>query len=327
LALIFFSGGESGTPDFTSYTSNIVCSTTYKKTGNYSFRFFGTDYDAIQSFGAMTEFYIVASFYFTAWVSNVVLLNFRSSSTSIVSLRSVSIGNRFSVYVGGSNVASSSGIFWPSVNTWIMLELHVKIGSSGLIHLRANGLDDIIYSGATNTSGLSVDNLQIAGANWNGYIDDLIINDTTGPINNSWMGGAKVVGLRPIGPGSSASWTPSVGANWQCVDEAPISQTDYVEANVVGTLDLYDLDNLPSGVCSNVSVLGLKVFNSAMRSGITVSYIENAIRTNSANVYTPNFEVPSVPYVFCSLWDLNPITGTTWTYTDVNALESGVKLI
>lgn len=325
MALIFFTGGESGTPDFTSYTSNVVCSASVKRTGNYSLYFLGTGYDATQNFGALTEFYVAASFYFTGWASNLIIFNFRSSNTSIVSLRSINISSRLSVYVGGSIVAS--GTFWPNLNAWMMFELHIKIGSSGLIHLRVNGLDDIVYSGATNTLGSSVDNLQIAGANWNGYIDDLIINDTTGPINNSWMGGAKVVGLRPIGPGSSASWTPSVGANWQCVDEAPISQTDYVEANVVGTLDLYDLDNLPSGVCSNVSVLGLKVFNSAMRSGITVSYIENAIRTNSANVYTPNFEVPSVPYVFCSLWDLNPITGTTWTYTDVNALESGVKLI
>jgi hypothetical protein len=326
LALIFFSGGESGTPDFTSYTSNIVCSTTYKKTGNYSFRFFGTGYDAIQSFGAMTEFYIVASFYFTAWASNAVLLNFRSSSTSIVSLRSVSIDNRFSVYVGGSNVASSSGIFWPSVNTWIMLELHVKIGSSGLIHLRANGLDDIIYSGATNTSGLSVDNLQIAGANWNGYIDDLIINDTTGSINNSWMGGAKVVALSPVGPGSSSQWTPSAGLNWQCVDEIPISATDYVTGNIAGLLDLYDLASLPAGVCSNVSMLGVKVFNSIARSGITISYIKNSLRTNSSTVSSPNVSVPADALMQGYVWELNPVTGTTWTYTDIDALEAGVKV-
>jgi hypothetical protein len=237
-------------------------------------------------------------------------------------------GGPYTFYVGEStSIGSTRSNFYNDV--WYLIEIHVILHvTAGLIHVRVNGVDEIVYAGNTIAAGYStISNFYMFASYTDTWIDDLIFNDTTGSINNAWMGGVKIVGLRPIGPGSSTQWTPSIGANWQCVDEAPISEADYVASDIAGALDLYDLASLPDGVCSNVSFLGLKVFNGVSRAGLTVSYIQNVMRTNSANTYSSIYNVSSVMQVQSVLWDLNPITGTTWTYTDINALESGVKLI
>jgi hypothetical protein len=233
----------------------------------------------------------------------------------------------YTFYVGNTAIGSTATSFYSS--TWFLIEIHVILhASSGLIHVRVNGLDDLIYTGNTIAAGYStITNFFMFTSYTGTWIDDFIINDNTGSINNSWMGGSKIVGLSPIGPGSSSQWTPSVGLNWQCVDEIPISITDYVTGNIAGMLDLYDLASLPAGVCSDVSLLGVKVFNSVIRSGITVSYIENSLRTNNSNTFSPSITVPANAIVQSTIWDLNPVTGTTWTYIDVNALESGVKVV
>jgi hypothetical protein len=329
LALIFASGGESGTPDFTSYTSGVVCSTTYKKTGNYSLLVAATNNSAIQTFPyGLTDFYMSFFTYTHFGSGGCAHWRFQNSGNTVIRWYATNSGSPFTFNVGESTAIGST-ISKIYSDVWYLIEIHIILhATTGLIHVRVNGVDEIMYTGNTIAAGYStISNFYIFASYTDTWIDDLIFNDTTGSINNSWMGGVKIVGLRPIGPGSSTQWTPSTGANWQCVDEAPISEADYVASDIAGALDLYDLASLPDGVCLNVSFLGLKVFNGVSRTGLTVSYIQNAMRTNSVNTYSSIYNVSTVMQVQSVLWDLNPITGTTWTYTDINALESGIKLV
>jgi hypothetical protein len=41
------------------------------------------------------------------------------------------------------------------------------------------------------------------------------------------------------GAGASTEWTPSAGANWQCLDEFPATTADYISTTVNGNRDLY----------------------------------------------------------------------------------------
>ena len=323
MALIFFTGGESGTPDFTSYSTSVSCRTSPKKSGAYGIYLSGPS--LTQVFPAQTEFFFSCAIFMESYSSINAIVDFRDASSSVISLRGFSSSSPWQLFVGGSSVAT--GVALIGLNVWHIIEVHIKIhGSTGLFHFRVDGLDDAIFTGNTAVVASNVTRFS-AGISGSGYnLDDIILNDITGTINNSWMGGAKIVALRPIGPGNQTQWTPSAGLNWQCVDEVPISITDYVSGNIVGMLDLYDLAGLPAGICSDATMLGVKVFNSAARSGITVSYIENSLRTNDSTVFSSVITATSVPIVQSTIWDLNPVTGTTWTYTDINALEAGVKV-
>jgi hypothetical protein len=329
LALIFFSGGESGTPDFTTMSGNISCSSAHVKTGNYSLYLQSTNSAITQVFP-----YGLTNFYMTFWMypyfgsGSVPSWYFRNGSNTVIVWTGGVYASLlpYTFYVGGTAIGSTITSFYS--NAWFLIEIHIILhASSGLIHVRVNGIDDLIYTGNTIAAGYSTTtNFYMYTGYSDTWVDDFIINDTAGSINNSWMGGSKIVALSPVGPGSSSQWTPSAGLNWQCVDEIPISATDYVTGNIAGMLDLYDLAGLPAGVCSDVSLLGVKVFNSVARSGITVSYIKNSLRTNSSNVFSPNVTVPPDALIQSTFWDLNPVTGTTWTYTDINTLETGVKV-
>ena len=325
MALIFFSGGESGTPDFTSTSGNISCSTTHVKTGNYSLYVQATNSTATQVFPyGLTELYMTFWMYPNFFSGGQPTWVLRNGGNDVIKWWTGG-GTPYTFAIGNTAIGTTLANIYNS--TWTLIEIHVILAVSGLIHVRVNGIDSLIYTGNTTAAGYStIDRFYIFASYTDTWIDDLIFNDTTGSINNSWMGGAKVVGLKPIGPGSSTQWTPSVGANWQCVDEVPVSEADYVTGNIVGVTDLYDLASLPAGVCSDASILGIKAWNAIARTGVTASYIDNVIRTNASNALSSIITVPTVDTVMTSLWDLNPITGTTWTYTDINALEVGVKL-
>jgi hypothetical protein len=321
-------GGESGIPDFTSYTSGITCSSTQKKSGDFSVYCQPTSHFFVQSFSPLTEFYFTMQLYVSTYGSGGWgTWNFRNSGNDVIFFKSVSPNLALTFYVGATAIGTGTALI--TASSWFLIEVHIILhATAGLIHVRVNGLDDLIYIGNTIASGYSTINEFYHDTHYSTYyLDDIILNDTSGTINNSWLGGAKIISLRPIGPGSLTQWTPSVGANWECVNEAPISATDYVTGSIAGSIDMYDLANLPAGVCSLDTLLGVKVFNSISRSGITVSYLENTIRTNSTNIFSSPIAVPSTAIIQNTIWDLNPVTGVTWTAADINALEVGVKLV
>jgi hypothetical protein len=324
LALVYFSGGELGIPEFSSY-SLISCSVTQKSSGAYSYYHNGTGYIATQNFPtSYTALYLSFAFYPTTFGGNQVLFNLRKDGVSIASVRSNGTGNPYYLYVGGSLLGTAT--IKPVLNSWQIIELYINVATAGLAILRINGFEEARFTGITNTAGDSINQFYIDSANWNGYIDDIVVNDTTGNINNSWMGGTKIVSLRPIGPGAFTQWTPSVGSNWDCVNETPPSSTDFVTSNVLGALDLYDLDTLPAGVTGTCTVYGVKVANVAVRAGVTVAYLKNVIRTDGSNTTSLPFTLGLTEVVCPTIFDLNPVSGLTWTYSNVNALECGAQV-
>lgn len=329
MALIFFSGGESGTPDFTSTYGDVSCSTTHVKSGNYSLLVHSVNSTATINLPVeLTDFYLTFWMWQYYGSGGQPYWYLQNNGNTVIYWRATSTtSSPHTFYVGSTAIGSTSSSIIGS--TWVLMEMHIILHSiTGLIHVRLNGVDSLIYSGNTVAAGYNTINRFYVYSSYSDiWIDDLIFNDTTGLINNSWMGGTKIVGLRPIGPGNSTQWIPSVGDNWQCVNEAPISETDYVSTDIAGALDLYNLESIPAGVCANSDFLGAKVFNGVLRSGLTTSYIKNVIRTNSEDTVSDTVSVPTLLFNQGTIWDLNPITGTTWSYTDINALEAGVKLV
>jgi len=327
LALIFFTGGESGLPEFTSSSAGIVCSTAQKKSGNYSIKLWSTGTSFTQLFPAKTDFYLSYQAYPSTWGSGGrPSWCLQNSGTNIIYWNHPSDTNT-NFYLGNGTLIGSLTTRMYAATRWYLVEIHIIVHSTnGLVNVRIDGIDEITWTGNTAVSGPAIDRWYANSSYTDFYLDDIIINDTTGTINNSWMGGCKIEALSPIGPGSSTQWNPSTGANWDCVNEVPISETDYVTSNLAGALDLYDLASLPAGVSTASQFLGLKVLNAIARTGTTISYIKNSLRTNSSDVFSDPVTVPTSLLFQSTTWEINPVSGTTWTYMDINALEAGVKV-
>jgi len=326
LAILFATGGELGIPEFTSYDiKGIYCSTNYKRTGSYSICCYSGS--ASQVIPPTTELYISGWFYFTsiANTTNDRLIELRGSGTANVVLETGYFGYPLLLYSPNTYSTLARGSTAIMLNTWYLIELHIRIGVNGLVECRLNGLPEFSYSGNTTTTSF-IDGVYMDSSYVIYYLDDFIINDTTGPINNSWMGGCKIVTLRPIGAGSSTQWIPSAGSNWDCVDETPPSATDYISSTTAGALDLYDIAPLPGGVSSSATIRSVTVTAYAQRAGLTTSNFYDVIRINGSNYFSPQFGAGAVYSPYSYIMDLNPATGVTWLFSEVNTIEAGVKL-
>lgn len=217
-----------------------------------------------------------------------------------------------------------------TTGSWVYLEAKVVIhDSAGSVSIRKDGVEILSVSSVDTMNGgtgvitnFGVYNQEFSGSE---LIDDLYIADTTGAVNNDFLGDVRVVTLRPDGAGDSTQFTPSAGANYECVDDDQVdSDTTYVESSTVGQKDLYALGALgltPSSIFAvQVSAYarkddsGVRTARVITKSGTTT---ENGDETTLGTTYTGVMD----------LMELNPDDSAAWELADINALQAGIEVV
>jgi hypothetical protein len=280
----------------------------------------------------VSEMYV--SFDFAASTSNWSGINatifcWKSGGNNVGTLQWEGAGS-YKLYTGNNaTLVGQTAANWNvAANTWLTLELHIKIhASQGLLELRINGVDALSWSGNTAVGGTLLDQISA----WNGstgnsqtlYWDNLVINDKTGARNNSWVGGAKVVWIRPTGAGTTTQLTPSSGNNFACVNENPPTMANFCSGAADGLLDTYALGDLAGGISR---INAIRVDNLVIRQGLgPPRSIKPALRTGGQNIIAPVAQITplSLGAICSNIWEINPVTGLPWTVADINALEAG----
>jgi len=152
-----------------------------------------------------------------------------------------------------------------------------------------------------------------------GFIDNVIIDDS------DWIGSTLIEVISPTGAGNSTDWDASAGSNYECVDEIPVSDTDYVSTNVVDEVDLYALGDL-TGDVAEVKCVQVQA-TVASEGAPTPTKLDVGIRTNSTD-YFGTGQTPGTSFdPITKLWEVNPNTTNAWTESEINALEAGIKAI
>jgi hypothetical protein len=202
MARILMCGFEQGhigvIPLYISGTPAV--STTQKRTGAYSISAAG----AGNGFGwtlpaNLTELYIRFGLYpQEIWNSDysesLVLRN--SDGDQMVRLLQTFSNLYLSaqVYNGGWGTVAT-GTIPLTLNNWYCIEVHLKLDNSGDFEVKVNGALDIDFSGDTLGDQTPASIRQVcfgwAGSNAGyatAYYDDIAVNDTTGSVNNTWIG-------------------------------------------------------------------------------------------------------------------------------------------
>ncbi|MHC4748301.1 MAG: hypothetical protein ACYTFW_00360 [Planctomycetota bacterium] len=153
--------------------------------------------------------------------------------------------SKLQLYVGGAQKGYSADALLS--DRYYHIAIDCKIDSSaGWVNFYLNGI--LFFSFSGNTGNDDIDNVlfgtswDMGAADWRTRYDDPYIDDTTGegsptappPILRFYR-------IAPNGAGNYTQWTPSAGANYQCVDEVPPNTGDYVITDVVDELDSYAL--------------------------------------------------------------------------------------
>jgi len=131
--------------------------------------------------------------------------------------------------------------------------------------------------------------------------------------------------LRPNAAGTSTQCT-AVGdsPNYQCVDESVADTTTYVRTSFGATqLDTYNIANRSQG-SGTISSVTVHIMSRASATGS--AGFEIAIRTHNVNYFGNYFTTTSTSFTdFNKTWATNPNTSSAWTWTEIDALEAGVR--
>lgn len=225
------------------------------------------------------------------------------------------------------NVLATSAAALPAPDLWMHLEVKVTVasGTGGSMELRLNGVSFVSATNVNtqNTGSPSANQFFFGGSSAFPRYDDVILWNTSGSVNNNWHGDRKVLTRLPNGAGALAQWTPSAGANWQCVDEVtPNNDTDYVASSNAGDIDLYAHSGGLAGTIHSAQVVAM-----ARKDDAGLRQIRDIVRSGGTNyqgglVHTLGSGFQS----FAEIWEADPNTAAPWTAANLNAAQFGVKL-
>jgi len=252
--------------------------------------------------------------------------------------------NLIRVYRGSAHTGTLLGTGSVAIGADQMycVELRVVIhDSAGVITTRVNGAVDINLTGIdTNVSGDNIQAFQMGVAhNGDGggpggeadfYFDDVIVNDTTGTVSNSWPNGAGVHMFTPNADGTYTAMTSTGGA------------VDYTEVDDVasyGSLPDGDITMLSSSTTgqrtsvnlTNTAVTGtvgaVMLVSNVANSAAGADNMAHFVRVNSTDYDQTSF-VPSTSYAWrTDVLTLSPDTSAAWSTAELDALELGWKRV
>jgi hypothetical protein len=332
MARLFIDGFESGSLDLWDTINGGAASTVQKKGGAYSYLTSAINQTLIKNLDSG-----VATIYFKVWlyINSVGLSNptlfliFADNAGNQIGLgldasRQLIFRLNPNTLNGGTTIATGATVL--ALTTWYLIEGKIFIDDvNGIAQCKLNGVLplEIDYSGDTRSQGTTITKVFLGtygsatAYTIYGYFDDFVLDDA------SWIGDTRIQAISPTGVGTTTGWTPSAGNNWDCVEEIPASDVDYIYINANDILDTYATGNLIGGVSEVkcVQVQGRTVYQGAP----TPTNLKLAIRSNGVDYVSANKSVPASYKSLFNIWETDPDTSATWLVAAVNAAEIGVK--
>lgn len=302
-----------------------------KRTGNYSFYCSGRTVGLGWGLGGdYTELYLRVAVQIADWYdndANQVLVSLQTAAGSSVACLHLDTGHRLRarIYDGSWTTLATGGTVL-QLDTMYCIEAHIKVhGTEGIFDVKLDGASEIEYAGDTLGTNPSIGRIILNyTSSLNGcqgaYYDDIAVNDTTGDRNNTWCGRGGLWPVYVTGPGDLSQFTPSAGANHECVDDVPPDDdTSYVSSDTEGHRDSYTI-TVPE-VSGGVTAFTL--WHKAKLNEAGAGNLTQFLRKASVN-YDGDLKGLDTTYRYVShTWETNPATGQPWTLADLEEFYVG----
>lgn len=232
---------------------------------------------------------------------------------------------------GATTIATSA--VERTLATWYYVELKVTVrdGTDGVYELRVDETVDISGSGVNlaNTASDGADVIMFSATTDNPTWDDIYINDSTGTVNNDFLGDSAVRGILPNGDGASTAWVPSTGSShFALVDDPATSpaDTDYNSGVTPGDRDLYDYENLTgllNGPIASVMVTSDMRMETSGTATVKVVVREGGVNFDAATHTVNGTTVRGYTQVI----ENSPDDSAPWEIADLDAAQFGVEKV
>ena len=213
------------------------------------------------------------------------------------------------------------------------LEFKVTIANSpnGVAEAKIDGVTEISSStlDTQNTANATANQIRLgpgAGGGFDYYLDDFYVCDGTGGVNDDFLGDTRVQTIFPDANGNSSQLVGSDGNstdNYLLVDETTPNTADYVESSTVGDKDTYNYGSLTP---TTGAVYGVQILPYAAKTDAGVRSIQAIARHSATEEDTgADMVLSTTVRYFMDVRDTKP-GGGSWSISDVNAAEFGVKV-
>lgn len=259
-------------------------------------------------------------------------IRLNDSGTTQTELRYGTSG-QIAVYTNGSQVgASANGLI--TLGVWNFIEWKVTIAASTGTNqcvVRLNGVEIINLVGVatmttSNTTANAISIGRVVSTQCDFRYDDIYVCDSTGSMNNDFLGDCRIETLYPGAAGNYTQFTANGAAtNWQATSETPADDdTSFVNSNNVNDKDSYAFTN-PSGTIT--TVFAIQVCMRARKDNAGARTFARLVRIAGTDYVGSEFSLGTDYQLFTEIIELSPNTSANWTSSEITALEAGVKVI
>lgn len=328
MALLFMDGFDAGDAaqkwqaTANAYTTSSV--TRY----NSGLSIVGASMSLNKSFPAATQVFVGVAFRATNLSVGTSLFSFYSDTGTTEHVR-ITITGTGALTINRTSTVLATSANTLNINQWNYIEASATLADAGgTVTVRVDGAVWVTYTGDTRLSGTATtfNYLVIRGSgSYNSYFDDFYLCDSTGTTNNTFLGDVRIQTLAPSGPGSVSNLTP-VGSvnNWQNVDEIPWSANDYNISTSAGAQDLYAMNDLAAGTST---VFGVQSNSVASKTDAGARSFKPLLRMGGTTYAGSTITLTPSDTTHPSVYNQNPATGSSWTPSEVNSLESGLEIV
>jgi hypothetical protein len=157
------------------------------------------------------------------------------------------------------------------------------------------------------------------------YYDDFYVCDNSGSApNNTFLGDVRVQTLLPTGAGASTQWTPSVGNNWDNVNDAPYSAATYNSANAAGLRDTYAMSDVNS---ATDTIFGVQANLLALKTDSGSANVKHVVRSGGTDYSGADRVLSTSLASYVAVREVDPATSVAWDNAGINAVEFGMEVV
>lgn len=260
-----------------------------------------------------------------------VLLGVRDANAQVAHLVRIGEDGRLKLYRGqyGHEQLLSTSIATAPARGWHYVELQVTQGTSnGVLSVRINGILAIQLT-AQNT-------LQGGGQLLTAFVgavpgepcpvtldvDDLYLADTSGTINNTFLGDVRVDTLPAQADGALNQWTVEGAASaWQAVSDG--DEASGIRAAAAGLRQSFDIAPLPA--MATPAVHGVQVTLLAKKTDAGLGKVKGLVASGAQTAVSAELILQEQLAWHTALFERNPNGNVPWTEAAFNAAEFGVE--
>jgi len=285
----------------------------YRQVGDLETNFLGTSSTIIAGFG-YKNFHRAGDF---------VICELKQGSTVQVELRLNTTTGLLSVV--SNNITLGTGSVILSDNTWYYLEFMVFVNAvTGTVDVRVNETSDILLTNQDTLVSVTaeINTVRFTAGNGRQSLDDIVILDTSGTINNTFLGDVKIETLRINGAGNATAWDSTPGVDdYISVREESIA---FIGSSTTNDISQFTKESL---VKLNTNIRAVVTNVSVKNSDSTPHAVRDNMRIGATDYPGTTKNITSTIYEN-KQWvqEVDPSTATTWASgAAVNAAQVGIE--